>query len=49
MVEGGMVAIYSGLNVPLHVKVVAVLGYRFISFWLPSLLGFGAIAYLKRH
>ena len=48
VVEGGMVAIYTNLGVPIHVAVVVVLGYRFISFWLPSLLGFLAMVYLRR-
>jgi uncharacterized protein (TIRG00374 family) len=48
IVEGGMVAIFTSLGVPLHFSVVAVLGYRFISFWLPSLLGFAAMIYLQK-
>jgi glycosyltransferase 2 family protein len=48
IVEGGMVVIFSNLGVPSNICVVAVLGYRFLSFWLPSLLGFPAMAYLQR-
>jgi uncharacterized protein (TIRG00374 family) len=48
VVEGGMVAIFSNLGVPLHISIVAVLGYRFLSFWLPSLLGFAAMIYLQK-
>ena len=48
VVEGGMVAIYTNLGVPSHINVVVVLGYRFLSFWLPSLLGFLAMIYLQR-
>lgn len=39
VVEVAMAALYSGLGVPASVAVVAVLTYRLISFWLPSLLG----------
>ncbi|MGE5626620.1 MAG: lysylphosphatidylglycerol synthase transmembrane domain-containing protein [Solirubrobacterales bacterium] len=48
VIEAGMVAIYTSLGVPNHISVVAVLGYRFLSFWLPSILGFIAILYLKK-
>lgn len=48
VIEGGMVAIYTSLGVPSDINVVVVLGYRFVSFWLPSLLGFGAMFYLQR-
>ncbi|HXH37077.1 MAG TPA: YbhN family protein [Thermoanaerobaculia bacterium] len=39
VVEVAMAALYGGLGVPTSVAVVAVLTYRLISFWLPSLLG----------
>jgi uncharacterized protein (TIRG00374 family) len=39
VVEVAMAALYSGLGVPASVAVVAVLTYRLISFWLPSLVG----------
>ena len=48
VVEGGMVAMYDSLQVPNGVSVVVILGYRLLSFWLPSLLGFGAAAYLSK-
>lgn len=48
VVEGGMVAIFTNLGIPSNINVVAVLGYRFLSFWLPSLLGFPAMFYLQR-
>jgi glycosyltransferase 2 family protein len=48
VIEGGMVAIYTSLGIPIHINVVAVLAYRFVSFWLPTLLGFGANIYLGR-
>ena len=48
VVEGGMVAVFTNLGVPSSINVVVVLGYRFLSFWLPSLLGFPAMFYLQR-
>ena len=47
VVEGSMVAIYNSLMVPNAVSVVVILGYRLFSFWLPTLLGFVAAAYLS--
>jgi uncharacterized protein (TIRG00374 family) len=46
IVEGTMAALYSSLGVPDAVMVVVILTYRFISFWLPSLLGFPLVPYL---
>ncbi len=48
VVEGGMVALYNSLQVPNELSVVVVLGYRLISFWLPTILGFAAAAFLSR-
>jgi uncharacterized protein (TIRG00374 family) len=48
VVEGSMVALYVGLGVPTPVAVVVVLGYRVISFWLPTLSGYPIAAYLER-
>lgn len=48
IIEGGMTAIYMGLGVTSHVSLVAVLGYRLLSFWLPALFGFLAMFYLRR-
>ena len=47
VIEAGMVAIYDSLLVPNAVSVVVILGYRLFSFWLPTLLGFAAAAYLS--
>jgi uncharacterized protein (TIRG00374 family) len=47
VVEGSMAALYDGLGVPDAITVVVVLGYRLISFWLPSLSGFPIAAYLQ--
>jgi uncharacterized protein (TIRG00374 family) len=48
VVEGGMVAIFMNLGVPGYISVVAALGYRFLSFWLPSLIGVLIMFYLQR-
>jgi glycosyltransferase 2 family protein len=47
VIEGSMVALYDSLQVPNPISVVVILGYRLLSFWLPTLLGFVAIAYLS--
>jgi uncharacterized protein (TIRG00374 family) len=47
VIEGSMVALYDSLQVPDAVSVVVILGYRLFSFWLPTLLGFAAAAYLS--
>jgi hypothetical protein len=39
VVEVTMTALYGGLGVPANIAVVAVLTYRLLSFWLPSILG----------
>lgn len=46
VIEGSMVALYDSLKVPDEISVVVILGYRLISFWLPSLLGFVVAAFL---
>ena len=48
IVESSMAALYTGLGVPQATTVVVVLGYRLISFWIPSLAGFPIAAYLQR-
>jgi glycosyltransferase 2 family protein len=48
VVEGSMVILYDSLQIPNAVSVVVILGYRLLSFWLPSLMGFAAAAYLSR-
>jgi uncharacterized protein (TIRG00374 family) len=42
-VEGGMIAAFIAFGVSAHLAVLAVLGYRTISYWLPTIPG--AIAY----
>jgi len=49
VVEASMVAMYTGLGIPQPIAVVVVLGYRFISFWIPTILGFPVATYLQRH
>ena len=44
-VEGGMIGALVAFGVEFNLAVVAVLAYRGISFWLPSIPG--AIAYLQ--
>jgi hypothetical protein len=48
VVESSMAALYAGLGIPDATTVVVVLGYRLISFWVPSLSGFPIAAYLER-
>lgn len=47
VVEVGMTATYVSLGVPAEVAIAGVLGYRFISFWLPALAGVPTAAYLQ--
>jgi glycosyltransferase 2 family protein len=47
VIEGSMVALYTSLQIPNAVCVVVVLGYRIFSFWIPVLLGFGAVFMLS--
>ena len=44
-VDGGMIAAFAAFNVPLNLAVVAVLLYRAIAFWLPTIPG--AVAYIQ--
>ena len=48
VIEGSMVVLYTSLQVPNEISVVVILGYRLISFWLPTLLGFVSVGYLSR-
>jgi glycosyltransferase 2 family protein len=47
VVETSMVAVFSRLHVPSTVSVVVTMGYRLFSFWLPTVIGFIAAAYLS--
>jgi uncharacterized membrane protein YbhN (UPF0104 family) len=48
IVETTMAALYTSIGVPNAVAVVVVLIYRFLSFWLPSLVGFPLVPVLQR-
>jgi uncharacterized protein (TIRG00374 family) len=48
VVEGTMAALYASLSVPNPITVVVILGYRLLSFWIPTLIGFPIAAYLSR-
>ena len=44
-VEGGMIGAFAAFGVSLDLAVLAVLSYRAISFWLPTIPG--AVAYFQ--
>jgi uncharacterized protein (TIRG00374 family) len=46
-VDGGMIGAFSAFGVPVATSVVAVLAYRFIAFWLPTLPGAAAYFQLR--
>lgn len=46
-VEGGMIGAFAAFNVPAGRAVIAVLAYRAISFWLPTLPGVGGYVSLR--
>jgi uncharacterized membrane protein YbhN (UPF0104 family) len=46
-VEGGMIGAFAAFGVPAPRTVIAVLAYRAISFWLPTLPGIGGYATLR--
>lgn len=48
VIEGSMAALFESLKAPVDVAVISILGYRLLSFWLPTLFGFLAAAYLGR-
>ena len=48
VIEGTMVALFAGFAVPNAILVVVILGYRFLSFWLPTMMGFAIIPFLQR-
>lgn len=43
-----MVGLYTLLGAPKPSAVVAVLAYRLLSFWIPTLVGVALIPYLER-
>lgn len=46
-VEGGMIGAFAAFGVPAGRAVIAVLAYRAISFWLPTLPGIGGYVTLR--
>ncbi len=44
-VDGGMIGAFSAFGIDVEISIVAVLAYRAIAFWLPTLPG--AVAYLQ--
>ena len=47
-VEGGMIGAFAAFGVGFNLSVLAVLSYRAISFWLPTLPGVVAYFQLRR-
>ncbi len=47
-VEGGMIGAFAAFGVDFNLSVLAVLSYRAISFWLPTLPGVVAYFQLRR-
>lgn len=47
IIEGSMKLLFESLGVPSAISVVVVMSYRLFSFWIPTILGFGAAAYLS--
>jgi uncharacterized membrane protein YbhN (UPF0104 family) len=43
-----MIGAFAGLSISASLATVAVLGYRTISYWLPTLPGVLAYAHLRR-
>ena len=48
VVEATMTAIFASFGAPARATLIAVLGYRLFSFWVPTLLGFPLALYLQR-
>jgi uncharacterized protein (TIRG00374 family) len=48
IVESSMAALFASLGVSREKAIIAVLGYRIFSFWLPVLFGFPVIAFIRR-
>lgn len=48
VVEATMILVLTGMSVPVEIATIVVLGYRFITFWLPFVLGFVAFRELKK-
>ena len=48
IVEATMTAIYTSLGINSEIVAVVILGYRLLSFWIPTLFGFPLAVYLQR-
>lgn len=48
VIEATMAAIFSSLGVPKEISIVAVIGFRLISFWLPTFVGLSLSPFLTR-
>ena len=48
VIETTMIGLYANLGIPLQVATIAVLVYRFISFWTPLLIGFVLIPFVSK-
>jgi glycosyltransferase 2 family protein len=48
VIETSMVGLYTLLGAPKPIAVVAVLAYRLLSFWIPTLIGVALVPYLER-
>ncbi|MCO6451252.1 MAG: flippase-like domain-containing protein [Caldilineales bacterium] len=49
VIEGMMVALYTGLGIPYSTAVTVVLIYRMLSFWIPGLAGLLIAVYIQHH
>jgi glycosyltransferase 2 family protein len=47
IVEATMIGLYATLGVPRPIAVIVVLGYRLLSFWLPTLAGIALATYFE--
>lgn len=48
VIEASMAALFSSLGVPKEISIVAVIGYRLVSFWLPTFIGLSLSPFLTR-
>lgn len=48
VIEATMAALFSSLGVPKEISIVAVIGYRLISFWLTTFVGLSLSPFLTR-
>lgn len=48
VIEASMAALFTSLGIPKEISIVAVIGYRLISFWLPTFIGLSLSPFLTR-